>query len=65
MVHPDRRKPGPVIESPTRSTERNLWQPPRVVPEPSWNESELSSTDLRRVPLPATPDPRHHAGFLR
>ncbi len=65
MVHPDRRKPGVVIESPTRVTERNLWQPPRVVPEPSWDDAEISGANLRRVPLPAMPEVTRHAGFFR
>jgi hypothetical protein len=65
MVHPDRRKQGVVVESPTRVAERTLWQPSPVVPESGLNEPGLSSADPRRVPLPATPDATRHAGFLR
>lgn len=62
MVHPDRRKPGPVVESPAPDAERNIWQPPRAVPEPAWNDVEATVAESRRVPLPARVQ---NAGSLR
>ena len=65
MVHPDRRKPGPVVESPAPDAERHPWQPPRAVPEPAWHEVETSVSESRRLPPPVTPGRVQNAGCLR